>query len=179
MSDSTIVTQATSLMSKGDWAATIWWFWGPNWVGAADYYADAAAIYLQATRLETAKEASERAAQAYCNDNSQAKGSEFYANAAKIALQLQAVGEALRLMQKSKECYLIVNQAVYTARQMRDVARQVRSLDLAVACALYDALLEVIEATEQYHWSKDRFLEYALLSMEEENGIGPKMHFSF
>jgi tetratricopeptide (TPR) repeat protein len=169
MCDAKLRSDAEAFVKRGDSASKKAWYHAPDWGEAASHYTKAGDGFFKLEMLEQAKDAYEKAAIAYDNENLQAKSGELLARAARAAFLLLQPEEGLRLLQTAKVRYLEGNQAIAAVRQMRDAAQRLRESEPRVACELYSQLLEVVENEEMYHWEKESFIDYAMLCLELED----------
>ena len=160
------VKEAEALMKKGESAAKKSFFHKPQFDEAAGKYGQAADIYWGLNMFAEAKDAFEKAADAWDKAELQNKSGELYINAANAANKAGEREEVSRLLREGKVRYLEGGQPLQAVRQLKDAAQKVKATSPELACEIYEELLDVVETENQYHWEKESFVDYALLRLE-------------
>ena len=166
------VKEAEALVKKGESAAKKSFFHKPDFDDAAAKFGQAADIFWNLNLFNEAKEAFEKAADAWDKAELQNKSGELYVNAANAAHKAGQREEVVRLLREGKVRYLEGGQALQAVRQLKEAAQKVKAASPELACDIYEELLDIVEAENQYHWEKESFLDYALLRLEMKDYEG-------
>ena len=164
--DPKAVKEATKLMKSADSEYKGGFLRKPDFPSAGSNYQKAYEIFMKQKMYKEAKIAGEKGGMAYDQANLSLKSGQNFANSASAAFYLNEFSEVVRLLQESKVRYLEGDQPMAIARIMKELAKKIKAADPECAYQIYNDLLTLVEDSENYHWEKETFIDFAILALE-------------